>query len=136
MNGRTFYEMIKQKVTSNNLIEKRTLKGIYITITGGAEELYNYMTVNKPSSSLAQSKPSYTNLSVTNNKRVVGIFSSRQTLKIYKPFYTSPQQAYIRAIDKKSTRELCQGPITGTYLFCSNHPGDNVVGQEESYACQ
>ncbi|MEY3270361.1 MAG: hypothetical protein RIS89_460, partial [Bacteroidota bacterium] len=49
--------------------------------------------------------------------------------------YTSPQQAYIRAIDKKSTRELCNGPITGFYLFCSNHPGDNVVGQEESFAC-
>jgi hypothetical protein len=106
------------------------------TITGGAEEFYNYITVNKPSSGLAQSKPSYTNLSVTNGKRVVGIFSSRQTLKIFKPFYTSPQQAYIRAIDKKSTRELCQGPITGTYLFCSNHPGDNIVNQEESYACQ
>ena len=99
-------------------------------------ELFNYISVNKPSSSLAQSKPSYTNLSVTNGKRVVGIFSSRQTVKIFKPFYTSPQQAYIRAIDKKSTRELCQGPITGTYLFCSNHPGDNVVNQEESYACQ
>lgn len=136
MNGRTFYDLMKQNVTNNSAIEKRTMKGIYITITGGAEELYNYMTVNKPSSSLAQSKPSYTNLSVTNGKRVVGIFSSRQTVKIYKPFYTSPQQAYIRAIDKKSTRELCQGPITGTYLFCSNHPGDNVVGQEESYACQ
>jgi hypothetical protein len=93
------------------------------------------MAVNKPSSSLAQSKPSYTNLNVTNGKRVVGIFSSRQTLTYYKPFYTSPQQAYIRAIDKKTTRELCSGPITGNLLFCSNHPGDNVVGQEESFAC-
>ena len=136
ISGRSFYELMKLHLTENAQVEKRTLKGIYITITGGAEELFNYMSVNKPSSSLAQSKPSYTNLSVTNGKRVVGIFSSRQTVKIFKPFYTSPQQAYIRAIDKKSTRELCQGPITGTYLFCSNHPGDNVVGQEESYACQ
>ena len=135
ISGRTFYDLMKIHVTNDPLIEKRTLRGIYITITGGAEELYNYMAVNKPSSSLAQSKPSYTNLSVTNGKRVVGIFSSRQTVKVFKPFYTSPQQAYIRAIDKKSTRELCQGPITGTYLFCSNHPGDNIVGQEESYAC-
>jgi len=136
VSGRTFYDLMKVNVTNNPLIEKRTLQGIYITITGGAQELYNYMSVNKPSSSLAQSKPTYTNLSVTNGKRVVGIFSSRQTVKIFKPFYTSPQQAYIRAIDKKSTRELCQGPITGTYLFCSNHPGDNIVGQQESYACQ
>ena len=136
VSGRSFYDLMKLHLTEDAQVEKRTLKGIYITITGGAEELFNYMSVNKPSSSLAQSKPSYTNLSVTNGKRVIGIFSSRQTVKIFKPFYTSPQQAYIRAIDKKSTRELCQGPITGTYLFCSNHPGDNVVNQEESYACQ
>ena len=136
ISGRSFYDLMKQSIVANSQVEKRTMKGIYITITGGAEEFYNYITVNKPSSGLAQSKPSYTNLSVTSGKRVVGMFSSRQTLKIYKPFYTSPQQAYIRAIDKKSTRELCQGPITGTYLFCSNHPGDNIVNQEESYACQ
>ena len=74
-------------------------------------------------------------LETEHGKRVVGIFSSRQTVTYYKPFYTSPQQAYIRAIDKKSTRELCNGPITGFLLFCSNHPGDNVVGQEESFAC-
>jgi len=133
--GRTFYDLIKANVSSNPNIDKRTFKGIRVILTGGAEELYNYMSVNLPSSSLAQSKPTYTNLSVTNGKRVVGIFSSRQTVTYYKPFYTSPQQAYIRAIDKKSTRELCNGPITGFYLFCSNHPGDNVVGQEESFAC-
>lgn len=133
--GRTFYDLIKSNVSNNSAIDKRTFKAIRVILTGGAEELYNYMTVNSPSSSLAQSKPTYTNLSVSNGKRVVGIFSSRQTVTYYKPFYTSPQQAYIRAIDKKSTRELCIGPITGFLLFCSNHPGDNVVGQEESFAC-
>ncbi|MFM8962364.1 MAG: hypothetical protein ACKOGD_00805 [Sphingomonadales bacterium] len=134
-NGRTFYDLIKSNVTANPSIDKRTFKAIRVILTGGAEDLYNYMSVNAPSSSLAQNKPTYTNLSVSNGKRVVGIFSSRQTVTYYKPFYTSPQQAYIRAIDKKSTRELCSGPITGFLLFCSNHPGDNVVGQEESFAC-
>lgn len=133
--GQTFYDLIKANATDNPLIDKRTFQGFRIIITGGAEELYNYMTVNQPSFTLAQSKPTYTNLNVTNGKRVVGIFSSRQTVSFYKPFYTSPQQAYIRAIDKKSTRELCTGPITGNLLFCSNHPGDNVVGQEEPFAC-
>jgi hypothetical protein len=103
-----------------------------VRITGGAEELYNYMTVNKPSSTLAQSKPTYTNLSIIGEGRVLGIFSSRQTVTFEKPFYVSAQQAYIRAIDKKSTRELCTGPITGTYLFCSPHPGDLT----EPWACQ
>ncbi len=133
--GRTFYDLIKANVSNTPSIDKRTFKAMRVILTGGAEDLYNYMSVNSPSSSLAQSKPTYTNLSVTNSKRVVGIFSSRQTVTYYKPFYTSPQQAYIRAIDKKSTRELCNGPITGFLLFCSNHPGDNVVGQEESFAC-
>jgi hypothetical protein len=133
--GKTFYEIVRDNVTINAAINKRTLSGIQVTITGGAEELYNYMTVNKPSSSLAQNKPSYTNLTVTNGKRVVGIFSSRQTLTFYKPFFTSAQQAFIRAIDKKSTRELCQGPISGNLFFCSNHPGDNVVNQQEPFAC-
>jgi hypothetical protein len=134
--GKTFYDLVNANVSNDPTITKRTFNGIYVTITGGAEELYNYMVVNQPSSTLAQSKPSYTNLSVSNGKRVVGIFSSRQTIKIFKPFFVSAQQAFIRAIDKKSTRELCQGPVTGTLLFCSNHPGDNVVNQEEAFACQ
>ena len=135
-NGETFYDLMKSNCTENSSISKRTFKGVTIKITGGAEELYNFIAVNKPSSGLAQSKPTYTNLTATNGKRVIGIFSSRQTVEIYHPFYVSPQQSYLRALDKKSTRELCQGPITGLYLFCSNHPGDNVVNQEESYACQ
>ena len=135
-NGETFYDLMKSNCTENSSISKRTFKGVTIKITGGAEELYNFIAVNKPSSGLAQSKPTYTNLTATNGKRVIGIFSSRQTVEIYHPFYVSQQQAYLRALDKKSTRELCQGPITGLYLFCSNHPGDNVVNQEESYACQ
>lgn len=135
-NGETFYDLMKSNFSSNPAITKRTFKGVTIKITGGAEELYNFIAVNKPSSGLAQSKPTYTNLTATNGKRVIGIFSSRQTVEIYHPFYVSPQQSYLRALDKKSTRELCQGPITGLYLFCSNHPGDNVVNQEESYACQ
>lgn len=135
-NGETFYDLMKSNCTENSTITKRTFKGVTIKITGGAEELYNFIAVNKPSSGLAQSKPTYTNLTATNGKRVIGIFSSRQTVEIYHPFYVSPQQSFLRALDKKSTRELCEGPITGLYLFCSNHPGDIVVNQEESYACQ
>ena len=134
--GETFYTLMKNAVTPDPSITRRTFEGIEFTITGGSEALYNYMVVNAPSSSLSQSKPTYTNLTVTNGKGVVGIFSSRQTLRFYRPFFTNAAQAYIRAIDKKSTKELCLGPITGLLLFCSNHPGDNVVGSEEPYACQ
>ena len=134
--GETFYNLMASNCTNNPSITKRTFAGIEINIVGGAQDLYNYMLVNQPSSSLAQNKPTYTNLTVSDSdKNVIGIFSSRQTVKSFKPFYTTPQQAYIRAIDKNSTRELCIGPFTGLYLFCSNHPGDNIVGSEESYAC-
>ncbi|MAO32607.1 MAG: hypothetical protein CL824_03790 [Crocinitomicaceae bacterium] len=134
--GETFYNLTASNCSDNTSITKRTFGGIEITIVGGAQDLYNYMLVNQPSSSLAQNKPTYTNLTVSeNDKNVIGIFSSRQTVKSFKPFYTTPQQAYIRAIDKNSTRELCIGPFTGLYLFCSNHPGDNIVGSEESFAC-
>ena len=133
--GQTFYNLIKSNVVADPQITRRTFNGIRITLTSGAEDLYNYMVVNKPSSSLAQTKPSYTNLTVTNGKRVIGIFSSRQTYTVFKPFIFGPGQGNIRAIDKKSTKELCSGPITGLLLFCSDHPGDNVVNQEESYSC-
>jgi len=134
--GKTFYELIDQNCTNDPSITRRTFKGMWITFTGGAEELYNYMLVNKPSSSLAQSKPSYTNLEINNGGKVIGIFSSRQTVRFYKSFSVGAAQAYIRAIDKKSTRELCTGPINLGNLFCSDHPGDNVNNQEESFACQ
>ena len=86
--------------------------------------------MNTPSSSLAQSKPSYTNLTVTEGFRVVGLFSSIQTVKVYMPFYV-PNNQFIRSLDKKSTRELCEGPITGLLRFCSDHVQDN----NESFDC-
>ncbi len=135
-NGETFYNLMKTACTGQDpLIDKRRFASITVTITGAAEDFHNYILVNQPSSSLAQSKPTFTNLTATGNRRVIGIFSSRQTIKVVKPFIISAAQAYIRAIDKKSTKELCQGPITGLYLFCSEHPGDNILGNEESYAC-
>lgn len=135
-NGETFYKLLQSScLTSIAGVTQRRFRSLDIVITGGSEDLYNYMLVNKPSSSLAQSKPTFTNLTATNGHTVIGIFASRQTLRINKPFYTNSSQAYIRAIDKKSTAELCQGSLVGPYLFCSDHPGDNVLGSEEPYAC-
>ena len=134
-NGQTFYNLVENNVTDDALIDQRNFLGFEVTVTGGSEDLNNYILVNQPSSSLAQNKPTYTNLDVTNGYRVIGIFSSRQTIKTNKPFYISPQQAFIRAIDKKSTRELCEGPITGLLRFCSKHPADNIFGNEETFAC-
>ncbi len=54
--GRTFYDLIKANVSSNPSVDKRTFKAMRVILTGGAEDLYNYMSVNSPSSSLAQTK--------------------------------------------------------------------------------
>jgi hypothetical protein len=124
-NGETFYNLMRSSCSSSSpLVDKRTFLSFDVVITAGSEELYNYILVNKPSSSLAQSKPTYTNLTATNDHAVIGLFSSRQTLRINKPFYTPGGPVYIRGLDQKSTRELCIGAITGPYLFCSNHLAD------------
>jgi hypothetical protein len=129
--GELFYQLIASNVTQNNQIDKRKMKGILITVTGGAQELYNYMVVNKPTTSLAQSKPTYTNLSITEGKRVVGIFSSRQTLELYLDF--KKEASNTRCLDQKSTRQLCIGDITGLLNFCSNHPMDQSANPSFPY---
>lgn len=134
--GETFYNLLRSSCEAGDQnADRRTFVSFDVVVTGGSEDLYNYILVNQPSSSLAQSKPTYTNLSATNDHPVIGIFSSRQTLSINKPFFISAAQAYIRALDQKSTEELCIGGITGPFLFCSNHPGDNVATNPKPYAC-
>jgi hypothetical protein len=130
--GKRFYELLRDNCTvSNPNITNRRIRSIEVIVTGGSEALYNYMTLNKPSSALAQSKPEYTNLKVTNGHRVVGIFSSRQTYSSIK-YYVNPKNTILRMMDINSVIELCKGPITGNLLFCSQHPAD----QGETFACQ
>lgn len=131
MNGKTFYELVKSNATNDPLIDKRRMKSVEVIATGGTLDLYNYMLVNQPSSSLAQNKPTYTNLTVSDGFRVIGIFTSRQTHAREKT-YINPSNSNLRMMAVKSVVELCTGPITGNLYFCSQHPGD--IG--ESYSCQ
>jgi len=129
--GETFYNLIASNVTNDPAVTKRNLNSIELVITGGSEELSNYMAVNKPTSSLAQSKPTYTNLTATEGNRVIGIFASRQTYRVNKPFI-NPNNTNLRMMTQKSVAELCTGPITYQKLFCSQHVGDQTF----SYHCQ
>ncbi len=130
VNGKQFYELMLANVTNNPAINRRRMHSVEVIVTGGSQDLYNYMTVNQPSSSLAQNKPTFTNLSATNNHRVIGIFSSRMTYKIEK-FFINPSNSSLRMMTQKSVAELCTGPITGGLSFCSQHPGDLTT----SYTC-
>lgn len=130
--GATFYNVVKDNCSSNSAITKRTINSITTIITGGSQDLVNYMQVNEPSSSLAQTKPTFTNLTATDGQSVVGIFSSTQTLSVYKPFI-DPANSIIRCINKKTTEYLCVGAIMSGMLFCSDHPQDIASG--ESWVC-
>jgi hypothetical protein len=117
--GETFFKSIVSHASSNPLINHRKLKGLTICLTGGSEVLNNYINANKPSSSLAQTKPSYTNLSITKDKNVIGIFTSRQTVNIFKAFAIGTET--YSALETKTREELCTGTITGNLFFCSDH---------------
>lgn len=131
-NGVTFYQkMASSCAGSDPAVDKRNLIGITVRVTGGSEDLYNYMLVNQPSSSIAQSKPTFTNLKASNDFNVIGVFASRYTYEVYHPFVSSIQS--VRCLDYHSTKELCIGTYTGSYLFCSNHAFDIANG--ETWAC-
>ncbi len=120
--GSTFYNLVKDNVTNNPAITKRKLKYIKLTVTGGSEDLQKYMSVTKPSSSLAQNKPTYTNLSASNDRKVVGIFSARNSISVSKDDFTPNGSTFLRALDANSMRELAIGTITGSLLFCTSNP--------------
>ncbi|MNU57025.1 hypothetical protein D3C71_461340 [compost metagenome] len=132
-NGETFYQLVKQNCTNDVSINKRELTSMRLIMTGGSEDLSKYILVNQPSSSLAQNKPTFTNLTRTDGGPVIGLFSSRMTVKQDKVKF-NPSVPNIRAIDYLSMKELCSGPITGLLLFCSDNPID--INNGESWACQ
>jgi hypothetical protein len=130
--GETFYNLIANaSSTGAPSVTRRNLEGITVEVVGGSEDLYNYILVNQPSSSLAQNKPTFTNLTATNDHPVVGLFSSRFTHRVYHPMVGVNQNT--RCMDRNSTMELCVGPITGAYLFCSQQALD--IAQGQPWAC-
>ncbi len=125
-NGETFYNLIRKNIVDNPTVTKRKINSIVLTLTGGSEELQNYMEINKPSTSLAQNKPTFTNLTATNDRRVLGIFSSRQTKVLTKLDYEIATNNFtIKALSQFSMKELCIGPYTGHLLFCTSNPDYN-----------
>ena len=129
IHGQIFYDLIKTNTTSNPIITKRKLKSMTIVLTGGSDEFNNYINTNKPSNSLAQTKPNYTNLKISNDNYVIGIFSSRQTVTIVKPFSITLQNS--SCLSQKSRQELCEGVTTSGLLFCS----DNNFDANKSFYC-
>ncbi len=71
VNGESFFEFVSQKIDENPNVT-RIAKDLDFVFDVGGEELYTYIQVSKPSNSIAESKPEYTN--IINGK---GIFSCK-----------------------------------------------------------
>ncbi len=123
--GTAFYPLIVKNCTENSAITKRQLASIELRVTFASDVLYNYITLNKPSSSLAQNKINYTNLSATNGMRVIGIFTARNLKSELKLSSDNVGQNSIRALDAQSTKELCLGAYTNKLKFCSDVSADS-----------
>lgn len=131
MNGKTFYTLLAQNSTNNPSIIKRNIRSIKLIITGGSEDFYNYITINQPTSSIAQTKTTFTNLTATKNHTVVGLFAARYTLMSEKLYYNVAFPNF-RLMTNKSVLEMCKGQVSGGSLFCSQHPYDLTT----TYSCQ
>ncbi|NSW45650.1 MAG: hypothetical protein HPY79_07540 [Bacteroidales bacterium] len=72
----SFYEAVKNNIKSNNQVIKRipAQSSIQIITYAGSNDLYAYMQVSAPSTSLSMDKPSFSNI---NNG--IGLFTSRYT---------------------------------------------------------
>ena len=127
-NGETFYRLVQKNVVENSLVTRRCINSLVLVITGGSEELQSYIQINKPSTTLAQNKPTYTNLTASNDRRVLGLFSSRQT-KILTKLEYEPNSDLVVALSKASMKELCIGPFTGQLLFCSRNPNQQYTSE-------
>lgn len=114
--GEQFYKYLQNNIEENPAVTKRQIEAIEIQLVGGSKDLYTYMLTNEPSSSLAQNKPTYSNVD-----GALGIFSSRVTVKQYKAAFFG---ANSRALNENSTKELCTGQYTAPLKFCSHLASD------------
>lgn len=126
--GELFYQLVRNNIPVDNNIVRREHTYFRLILTAGSVELDNFIAANQPSTSLAQNKPSYTNL-----EGGIGIFSSRYTLTQFKyfvqPIGINPN---FRSLDVRSTRELCEGQYTFNLSFCSSHAADGGL----TFSCQ
>lgn len=95
-----FYRFVNNSVPDDNNVVERDVDSLQFFVYACGEELDNYMQINGPSSSIAQERPSYTNI---NNG--LGVFSSRTKTS---RSYTLPLQ---------SLDSLSRGRFTCTKKF-------------------
>lgn len=121
--GQKFYDLIASSVAENTSVQKRVPYYFELVLTAGSEDVETYMLANQPSTTLAQSKPSFTNITGG-----LGLFSARTVLRKRMDCVDTLLPCNRRALDQRSTAYLCTGAQTGTLGFCSNNPQDGGTG--------
>ncbi|MGZ5243468.1 MAG: hypothetical protein ACXWEY_01370 [Bacteroidia bacterium] len=81
--GDDFFKTIIDNLEANDKVYRKIGK-LDFQITGGGEEIYNYMNVYRPSIGIVQKKPEYTNI-----ENGQGVFSSRNRTVITVPVSSS-----------------------------------------------
>ncbi len=104
-----FYNNISLEMQKkgNTNIKKRKIEYISILVSVATDNLYTFLQVNAPSTSIAQDKPYYTN--ITNG---VGVFACTSTSYVSKDLWST-------FID-----EIACNLITKPYLFCKFSTGN------------
>jgi hypothetical protein len=78
--GNDFFSLLRHNISVDKN-KTRKIRNIDIRISGGGEQIYNYIQVNQPSIGLVQKKPEYTNIQESG----YGIFSSRSFWQLSLP---------------------------------------------------
>ena len=109
-----FYTNLAMEIakTGNTNIKNRRSDYIEYIVSAGTENLYTFLQVNAPSTTIAQDKPSYSNITGG-----VGIFGSSSTTIVSKDLWPS------------FTDNIACHPSTFPYLFCDN------LGKTRSVTC-
>lgn len=103
--GEDFYRNLAAEMAKKSSANVRNRRSFYMEfiVSAGAENLNEFLMINAPSATIAQDKPSYTNINGG-----VGIFSGRSTSTVTKDLWND-------FIDK-----IACNPLTNPYLFCNS----------------
>ena len=105
--GELFYNMIVNRLddyANEQDVIKRKVKAVDFIVSTGNEDLNTYMEVNEPATGVVTERPSFTNISGDG----IGLFGSKYQIAITGQF------------NNGSILELCKGPLTSGFKFCTD----------------
>lgn len=135
LSGTSMYSWLRSVVPEDSDVTKRSIIGAGITAIGASTEFDQYIIASQPTSSLAQTKPTYSNIiqvvtddsgetSEVQNK-AIGFFGSRASHTFYK--LNDPGQTWGRVFNDNTLKGFSNLGLG----FCSAHSADSG----ESFYC-